>query len=161
MSPWKLPVALIVGVTILIEVLMALSGMGPEVLLVAALTGMVGVAVWLVVDLGVAAVRSSGLASAPAPEPTARPDRRVMRLRSGLAYGRPDGVTLENLRLSLIELVDDQLRAVHRIDRAEDADAARAVMGSELDAFVNDPEAAATLLRPRSLDRILTLIERL
>ena len=161
MSSWKRPVVLIVGITILIEVLMALSGMGPEILLVAALTGMVGVALWFIVDLGTAAVGSSGPAGAPAPEPTARPDRRVMRLRSGLAYGRPDGVTLENLRVGLIELVDDQLRAVHRIDRAEDADAARVVIGGELDAFVNDPEAAATLLQPRSLDHILTLIERL
>jgi len=118
-------------------------------------------AVWFVIDLGTAAVASSDLASAPAPEPAARSDRRVTRLRSGLAYGRPDGVTLENLRLSLIELVDDQLRAVHRIDRAADADAARDVIGDELDAFVNDPEAAATLLQPRSLDRILTLMERL
>jgi hypothetical protein len=160
-SSWKRPVALIAGVTMLVEILMALSGTGPEVLLVAALTGMVGVTVWLAVDLGGAAIGSSGSAAAPAPEPTARPDRRVTRLRSGLAYGRADGVTLDNLRLSLIELVDDQLRAVHRVDRSEDADAARAVIGSELDVFVNDPDAAATLLQPRSLDRILTLIERL
>ena len=109
----------------------------------------------------VVAVGSGGVVAPLPVEPAARRDRRVMRLRSGLAYGRADGASLENLRLSLVGLVDDQLRAAHRIDRRQDPEAARVVLGDELDAFVNDPDAAAVLLKPRSLDRILTLIERL
>jgi hypothetical protein len=160
-TSWKKAVALIAGVTIVVEVLMVATGMGPHVILVAALCTLVGVGAWFVVDLARVAVGAGG-AVAPLPvEPAARSDRRVMRLRSGLAYGRADGASLENLRVSLVDLVDDQLRSAHRIDRREDPVAARVVLGDELDAFVNDPDAAAVLLKPRSLDRILTLIERL
>jgi hypothetical protein len=160
-SRWKRPVAVIVGATIAVEGFMLASGMGPQVALVAALCSLIGVAVWLALDLAKAAVGSSGVVVGLPVEPEPRADRRVMRLRSGLAYGRPDGASLEHLRLSLVELVDDQLLAVHRIDRRNDPGAARVVLGDELDAFVNDPGAAAVLLKPRSLDRILTLIERL
>lgn len=161
MTPWKKAVALIVGVTVAVEVSMAASGMGPNVIVVAALCALVGLGIWLVVDLVKVAVGSGGVVAPLPVEPAARRDRRVMRLRSGLAYGRADGASLEHLRLSLVGLVDDQLVSAHRIDRRADPEAARVVLGDELDAFVNDPDAAAVLLKPRSLDRILTLIERL
>jgi hypothetical protein len=160
-TPWRKAVALIVGITVVVEVAMVASGMGPNVIAVAAVCALVGVVVWFVVDLAKVAVGSGGMAAPSPVEPATRSDRRVMRLRSGLAYGRADGASLQNLRVSLVDLVDDQLRSVHRIDRREDPEAARVVLGDELDAFVNDPDAAAVLLKPRSLDRILTLIERL
>ena len=160
-TSWKKAVALIVVVTVVVEVLMVTTGMGPNVVLVAALCALVGVGLWFVVDLAKVAAGSGGVVASLPVEPAARRDRRVMRLRSGLAYGRADGASLENLRLSLVDLVDDQLHSVHRIDRREDPERARAVLGDELDAFVNDPDAVAVLLKPRSLDRILTLIERL
>ena len=161
MTSWKKAVALIAGVTVVVEVLMVTTGMGPHVVLVAALCALVGAGLWFVVDLARVAVGSGGVVASLPVEPVARRDRRVTRLRSGLAYGRADGASLENLRASLVDLVDDQLRSVHRIDRREDPVAARLVLGDELDAFVNDPDAAAVLLKPRSLDRVLTLIERL
>ncbi len=161
MTSWKKAVAFIVGLTIVIELLMVTTGMGPNVGLVAALCALVGVGLWSVVDLAKVAVGSGGVAASLPVEPAVRRDRRVTRLRSGLAYGRADGASLERLRASLVDLVDDQLRSVHRIDRRVDPEAARVVLGDELDAFVNDPDGAAVLLKPRSLDRILTLIERL
>ncbi len=161
MTGWKRPVAIIVGMTVVVEAFMLATDMGPRVGLVAALCAMVGVIVWLTVDLATEAEGSNGVVASLPVEPEARPDRRVMRLRSGLAYGRADGVSLESLRVSLVELIDDQLRSAHRIDRRADPDAARVVLGDELDAFVNDPDAASVLLKPRSLDRILTHIERL
>jgi hypothetical protein len=85
----------------------------------------------------------------------------VARLRTALAYGRPDGPTLERLHASLVAAIDDQLLTVHQVDRAHDPGAARAIIGDELQAFIDDPDAPALLGRPRSLDRILTLIERL
>ena len=103
---------------------MVTAGMGPNVVLVAALCALVGLGVWFVVDLARVAVGSGGVAAPLPVEPAARRDRRVMRLRSGLAYGRADGASLENLRLSLVDLVDDQLRSVHRIDRREDPERA-------------------------------------
>ena len=99
---------------------------------------LVGVGVWFVSDLIERVLRLDripvGLAA------TARrraPIRRVMRLRSGLAYGQRDDAALERLRARLVELVDDQLLAVHQIDRADDPDAARTVLGDELYAFVD------------------------
>ncbi len=161
MTGWRRPVAIIAGVTVVVEAFMLATDMGPRVGLVAALCAMVGVIVWLAVDFASEAEGSNGVFVSLPVEPEARPDRRVMRLRSGLAYGRADGASLESLRVSLVELIDDQLRAAHRIDRRDDPDAARVVLGDELDAFVNDSGAASVLLKPRSLDRILTHIERL
>ena len=84
-----------------------------------------------------------------------------MQLRTGLAYGRPDRASLVQLRSSLIELVDDQLRTVHHVDLAEDPDGARAIIGDDLYAFVDNPDSAGMLTEPRRVDHILTLIERI
>ncbi len=65
------------------------------------------------------------------------------------------------LRATLVDLVDDQLRAVHLIDRAQQPEAARAVMSDDLYAFVTDPDSATMLTEPRRVDHIVTLIERL
>jgi hypothetical protein len=159
MRSWRRPVATIVGVTIVVDVLMIVTGMGPQVVLVAALGGLVGVAWWFLSDLADVALGTSGATAGPASAPEARPDRRVMQLRTGLAYGRPDRASLVSLRASLIELIDDQLRTVHQIDLAEDPDGARAVIGDDLYVFVDDPDSATMLTQPRNVDRILTRIE--
>jgi hypothetical protein len=161
MRPWIVPAAAIVGLTIVIEVLMALTDMGPHVVLVAAVCVLLGIGVWFVVDLAHEADGFTDMPVGVAPTPAMRTDRRVMRLRSGLAYGQRNDASLEQLRTSLVELVDDQLLAVHHIDRADDPDAAHAVLGDDLFDFVADPATARALARPRSLDRILTLIERI
>lgn len=161
MSSWRRPVGAIVAITIVIEVAMALSGMGPAVAPVAAVAVFVGLAFWFVGDLASTAIGTSGLPVAPPDEPAARADRRVTQLRSGLAYGRADDVAQERLYATLVELIDDQLVSVHFIDRASNPAAARAVIGDELDVFVNDPRAARKLVQPRSLDRILTAIEKI
>ena len=155
------PVATIVGVTIAVDVAMIVTGMGPHVVLVAALGGLVGVGLWFFSDLADEAIGTAGAPAGPASEPTVRGDRRVMQLRTGLAYGRPDRASLVQLRSSLIELVDDQLRTVHHVDLAEDPDGARAIIGDDLYAFVDDPDSAGMLTEPRRVDHILTLIERI
>ena len=135
--------------------------MGPRVVLVAALCGLVGVGLWFFSDLADVAVGASELCGGPVSEPTARADRRVMQLRTGLAYGRPDRASLVQLRATLVDLVDDQLRAVHRLDRVEHPDGARAIIGDDLYAFVNDADSAGMLTEPRKVDHIVTLIERI
>lgn len=153
------PVAAIVGVTICVDVFMVVTDMGPHVVLVASLVGLIGVGLWVVADLAdvaVAAVNSRR----HAPEPTTRADRRVMQLRTGLAYGRADRVSIVQLHATLVELVDDQLRTVHHVELAEDHDGARAIIGEELFAFVDDAHSAAMLTDLRKVDHILTLIER-
>ncbi|MET0911213.1 MAG: hypothetical protein ABWZ99_17245 [Ilumatobacteraceae bacterium] len=161
MRSWKIPVAAIIGGTLVVEGLMALTDMGPHVVLVAAVCVLVGVGVWFVADVIDVAVASTDMPVGLAPTPVVRTDRRVMRLRSGLAYGQRNDGSLGQLRASLVELVDDQLLAVHQIDRTADPDAARAALGDDLYAFVTNPDTARDLARPRSHDRILTLIERI
>lgn len=161
MRSWKLPVAKIVGVTIVVDVLMIVTGMGPQVVLVAALGVLVGVGLWFLSDLADVALGATGVPAGPASATEPRADRRVMQLRTGLAYGRPDRASLVRLRASLIELVDDQLRTVHHVDLAKDPDGARAVIGDDLYAFVDDADSAGMLTQPRNVDRILTLIERI
>jgi hypothetical protein len=147
--------------TIVVVAFMVVADTGPDVVLVSALCILVGVGLWSFSELMDGAVESTDLMAGPTSTMTQSTDRRVMRLRSGLVYGRHDDDALEPLRASLVELIDDQLRAAHQIDRAEDPDSARAVLGAELSAFVDDPGAAHALARPNQLDRILTLIERI
>jgi hypothetical protein len=160
-SSWKRPVGAIIAVTVAVDVLMVVTGMGPQVVLVAALGGLVGVGIWFVADLADATDSVTAVPMGTTTEPATRADRRVMQLRTGLAYGRPDRASLLQLRATLVDLVDDQLRSVHRIDRAEQPDAARAVIGDDLYAFVSDPDSATMLTQPRKVDHIVTLIERI
>ncbi len=97
MRTWKGPVAAIVGITVVIELLLVVSRSGPAVLLIAALCGLVGVVFWFIVDLAEVTLDSSESDVEPSgPQFVGRTDRRVMRLRSGLAYTRDDE-TLERL----------------------------------------------------------------
>jgi hypothetical protein len=158
---WKRPVATIVAITVAIELLLVVSRSGPAVLLIAALCGLVGVVMWFIADLAEVVLDSSDVDVEPsAQEFVGQTDRRVMRLRSGLAYTRDDE-SLERLHATLVELVDDQLEAVHHIDRAVDPEGASAVLGPDLTTFVDDPHAAHRLARPSQVDRVLTLIEQI
>ncbi len=161
MNSWKRPVGLIIGVTIMVDVLMVVTGMGPQVVLVAALGVLVGAGVWFLADLADVTDGATAVPMGTTNEPAARADRRVMQLRTGLAYGRPDRASLLQLRATLVDLVDDQLRAVHLIDRAQQPEAARAVMSDDLYVFVTDPDSATMLTEPRRVEHIVTLIERL
>jgi hypothetical protein len=161
MKSWIRPAAAIATLTIVVDGFMLLADTGPNLALVTALCVVVGVALWFIADLVNSTVEISELALLPPSPPTHLTDRRVMRLRSGLVYGRRDETSLEQLRAGLVDLVDDQLGAVYQIDRAEDPGAARAVLGDQLFEFVSDPKAARGLERPQQLDRIVTLIERI
>jgi hypothetical protein len=158
---WKRPVVTIAGITIVVDLLMVLTDMGPDVGLVTALCVLLGVGLWFISDLKDATSASAEVATDSAPTSAESTDRRVMRLRSGIVYGQPGSNSLERLRATLVDLVDDQLLAAHQIDRVEDPDAARAVLGDDLFAFVEDSGAADELAEPRQLDRIVTLIERI
>ena len=70
MTSWKKAVALIAGVTVVVEVLMFTTGMGPNIVLVAALCALVGVGLWFVVDLTRVAVGSGGAVASLPVEPS-------------------------------------------------------------------------------------------
>jgi hypothetical protein len=151
----------IVAATVLVSAVLVASDTGPNLPLIAALCGLVGAGIWAVGDVAEALPTTRPTRIEPPAPPAARGDRRLMRLRSGIAYGRADGVALARLHENLVAIVDDQLLAAHDIDRSTDPDGAAAVMGPELNRFVTDPESTAKLADQRSLDRLLTLIERL
>ena len=160
MRTWKGPVAAIVGITVVLELVLVVTRSGPAVLLIAALCGLVGVIVWFIADLADAVPESGDIESGPSVSEFGVADRRVLRLRSGLAHTRDDA-SLERLRATLVELVDDQLEAVYHIDRTVDPEGARVVLGRDLSTFVDDSHAADRLARPTEVARVLTLIEQI
>lgn len=162
MRAWAKSVSMIAGAALAINVAMIAVGMGPNLLVVAALVGLIGVAGWTVAELVDATPPTAPIDATTQLAPPSRGERRVTRLRTGLASAGPDGPVFERLHESLVEVIDDQLRVVHQIDPASDPEAARAVLGEELHAFVHDGATATReLARPRRLDHILTLIEQL
>jgi len=159
-APRRQIVSLLVAIVVA-QVLMIVTGMGPDLLLVSALLGTIGIGAWVLATTADAVPPPAPVIAAPRSAPPPRDDRRVKQVRTGLAYGRTDGLSRERLHAGLVAIVDDQLRAAHEIDRAVDPVAARTVLGDELAAFVEATEPPATLSKPRELDRLLTRIEQL
>ena len=144
---------------IVVEVALLLTDAGPNVWLVAALGGLVGAAIWFATTVDRFTVRPL-----PSPRPPTssvlQPDLRTTTLRQALAAGSVDQRHARRLHDQLVAIVDDELVTVHGIDRHTRPDSARAVLGDELQRFVDDPEPGAPLT-PRAVARIVTLIERL
>ena len=159
--PVPVPVVVITAGTAAVAVFMVVTGMGPELVLVAALGGLVGLAGWFLLDVADSTETTADVGADRHGTRDVRGDRRVERLRSDLAHGRPDSIVPERLHRALVEIIDDQLRSVHHIERHDDPEAALAVLGDELQHFIDDPGSAVALLRPNRLDRVLGLIERL
>lgn len=157
--PIRLGVAGLVALGVV--AMLGFSGAGPHVAVIASLVVVGAMIIWLIRDVIEVAIPTGESVRRVRADPEPRADRRVTRLRSGLAYGRPDGASLDTLRTRLIELIDDQLLWAHQINRHDDPDAARVILAPRLRAFVDDPDSARDLTRPAELDRILTLIERL
>lgn len=152
---------MIVSAVFVVELAMVALDMGPETLLVAAVVSCVAASVWCVRSLSMTTANTEPRSSVVA-EP-ARPamDGRVRTLRSEIVFGRNPARDADRLHATLIELIDDQLRHSHGIDRLTDDDRAAAVLGPELSGFIQDPTAVATLSDVHRIDRIVTLIEQL
>lgn len=161
MNEWRRPFLKIVAAIVVVELIMVALGMGPEILLVAALGGFLGAFGWFIGSLD--EITEPGPPSPPAIAPEAKPgdDPRVRSLRSGIVFSRSRSNYSERLHRSLVDLIDDQLAFAHGLDRANNADAALAVLGPELWAFVHDARADDSVLDPDDLGRIVTRIEQL
>ena len=153
------PLLAIVGAVVIVEAVLLLTDTGPNVWLVAAIVGLVGAAIRFITAVDRYVAR-------PAPAPrlptaaTAYPDLRTTALRQALSTGNADARHARRLRDELIAIVDDELGSVYGIDRRTDPDAARTVLGDELDRFVSDERPDATLT-PRGVTHIVALIEQL
>ena len=153
------PVVTIAGLAIVVDLVLVAAGRSPHLALVAALCALVGVAIWAAFDVLDHAASSGGVPMGRPIAPDPRADRRVARLRSGLAFGRSDDGSFEILRGNLIELVDGQLRAGHDLDIDAGTDTLRPVIGDRLVRLIGDPATAQLLADPGQLDRILSDIE--
>lgn len=153
------PLATIGGTVIAVEAVLLLTDTGPNVWLVAALVGLVGAAIWFTTSIDRFVARPTPAPQAPT-NSTSHPGLRATTLRQALAAGSVDPRHAQRLRDQLVTIVDDELRTVHGIERHTDPDAARTVLGDELDRFVSDAHPD-TRLTPSDITRIVTLIEQL
>lgn len=170
---WRISVT--AGIGIAVAVGMVLLGMEPRLILVAIIVMMVAAATWLVFDLGNAAEplhwHDYGMNDAGA----VQPDRRVRALRSRLERNartrRPSGANgasgggqdnaRDEIADTLVDVIDDHLRAEHGLDRSLRPEAAAEILGPDLTRFVTDPSARRSMAQRRSLARTVSLIEAL
>lgn len=155
------PILTIAGLAVVVDLVLVAAGRNPHLALVAALCALVGVAIWAGFEVLDNAASTGGVPMGRAVAPDPRADRRVARLRSGLAFGRSDDTSFELLRGNLIELVDGQLRADHDLDVEAGTEILRPVIGDRLVRLIGDPATARLLADPGQLDLVLSDIEHL
>ncbi len=153
------PAIVIIAAAVTVDLLMLATDMGPSLGATTALGLLIGATIWFMAEIGPTAARPRPATVGPKASEH-RADLRITTLRQALAYGGTDHYLAERVHTSLVEVVDDELRAHHGIERVLDPDAAAAILGPELWRFVGDSEAAATMTT-RSLARIVTLIEEI
>jgi hypothetical protein len=154
---WRAVLA-VAGLVVAVELAAAATGMDPQVALLGALV----VACCAVVG----AVRAVAVSVAtpvswpePLPDVDVSTDWQVAALRSRIAFGADDRAADELLRATLVRLVDDRLRTEHGVDRHDDPERAKAILGGELYAFSTEPAGGPKHGRRRDLERIVSLIE--
>ena len=134
-------------------------GMDPQPVLLGALVLVVLGGAWAVRRVARSTVPAVVWPPAHPAEDDHRIDWQVAALRIRVEFGATEPGSSDRLRESLVAIVDDRLKAEHGIDRWEDPQAARAVLGDDLARFVVDP--GGTPWRRKDLERIVTRIEAL
>jgi len=150
-----LAVALLVGV---VEWLAVATDADPQPVLLAALVMAACAIAWGVRGAALS-VASAVDWPAPYPDEDVSTDWQVAALKSRIAHGSEDASADAQLRARLVELVDARLRTEHGVDRRRDPDAARAILGDELWAFVSATNAGRSRGQRRDLERLVALIE--
>lgn len=158
---WHLPFALIAGFVLLVEVVMFGLDMGPETMMVAAVIGFTGICVWCYFSLVQSTAEPPEPARVVAASRLVGTDRRVRHLRTSILFGRSMGGYTERLHETLVDIIDDQLLHAHGVDRANDPEAAAAILHPRLQAMVSDPDSVADISKTDELARIVALIEAL
>jgi len=154
-------IALVVAGIALVVISMSATGMEPSLPLVASLVVLVAAVAFVVYDLEAAVLAVRWQRPAGTAPTAAGRDHRVNVLRMRLAAPDHHGSTARELYGTLVGLIDDHLLAVHGIDRAHDPDAARRVLGPELDRFVAAGQPPARLTSVRVLRGVVQRIEQL
>lgn len=159
MSRRRNPALFVVGAALVADLLMIATDMGPNLVATTVLGVLVGATIWFMAEVGPTAARPRPAAAGPG-RSSQSADLRITTLRQALAYGGSDHYLAERVHSTLVDVVDDELRATHGVDRAHDPTAAADILGPELTRFVDDPESATRMTAP-GLTRIVTLIEQI
>lgn len=154
-------VATVAAIAVLIEISLSVARMGPSLPLVASLVVLVAAIGFVVYDLEAAVLTVRWQRSAGTIPTATGSSSRVSSLRNSLLAIDRDGYLARRLYASLVDLIDDQLLAVHGIDRAHDPDAARVVLGPELARFVATGQPPSRFTDVRVLRPIVQRIEQL
>jgi len=167
---WRVGVT--VGAGVVVGVAMVLLGMEPRLVLVGCVVAIVAAVAWLVIDTGVATSAVVWRDQGSVAVVSARPDRRVMILRTRLrrrtrrrgptrVFGTVHASPADEIVDSLLAVIDDRLLTEHGVDRSVDPAAAAEVLGPDLTRFLTDPASRLSMTQPRSLTHTLELIEQL
>ena len=161
MSTWRRRVIVIALATAGIDSVMVGAGMGPNLVVVSVLVALAAVAVWLAFDLAAEVEPAVRPDTSPAARRAAGVDWSVSTMVLQLQTGneRFEDESAHQLYHGLVSLIDDQLLAEHRVDRATDHELAWAIMGAELTRFVSARQPPRGFTEPRTLAHIVTLIE--
>ena len=157
---WRGRLAVLIVVWALLAVSMAVADMRPRVLLLGAAVGGAAIALWVAVDLAAATRPAQWYPVVEAPSAGYTSDARISTIRMRIQSAADHGSNGTRLHAALVELIDDRLFAEHGIDRFEDPNRARAVLGDELMRFAESP-ASRELADQRTLAHLLSLIERI
>jgi hypothetical protein len=129
----------------------------PAVFVLGGIVAALGATLFLALDLADAVDGLEWSPRARQQYPARRTDPRVAWVRHKVQSARWSGST--EISDTLIELLDDRLRAHHHIDRAEDPAAAAAELSPALRILVERERPTAR--SPRELQQLLTDIEAL
>lgn len=150
-------VLVVVGAWLVLMGALWASDSQPAIIAFAGIVAAFAAVVFAGVDVGSGLKRVEWTASDQRRRTSAEHDPRVNRLRYGVQAAWLTGST--EISDTLVELVDDRLRAHHHIDRATDPQAADRLLTPTLRRLLSGPRRQTAT--PRELERILTDIEAL
>ena len=140
-------------------------GMRPSVVLLAAVTAASFALAWAVTDLHASVAAIEWRPPHRARTPWLRVDPRFSRLSRSFTDGTDPDVVARQVHASLTQVIDDRLLRRYGVDRTQDPEAAREVLGPQLARYVEAPAGATLAFTSRNaadeLSELLTRIEAL
>ena len=137
---------------------LGLSGLRPNVIVIAAVVGVLALVAWLTNDLSDIAPSIDWRPSGATATTSYGSDRGTRTLWRQLSDQERSGAD-PRLHTLLVGIIDERLLVECRVDRAGDPERAAAVLGPELSAFIAATGTDAGLADAARLDQIITRIE--
>lgn len=161
MTGWHRRIVVVVVVWLVVYGALAVTGFGIQMALLTVLIAVVAGVVYAVYDLGDIVRPAWWVVSYQGRRQFGGADRRAARLRRWLEVSTSGETTTPLVRDALRAVVADIVEHDHAIGLHDDPDAARRILGSELAAYLLDPDPGGRRLQPRDLADLVTRIEAL